>query len=213
MNIDYALWDRLEYSLGQQVPALFSALRPPATCSDIAAAEDEIGVRFPAELRAAYLRHDGTATDLVGIIPCFFAGVNGHWYSLDQVVARWNAKRAMFEEALIESPAFVAVSEVNDLKVRYDFWNPKRIPIAEMAGRTYLFVDLWPGDTGDYGQMVWDDGIGDSLEDCVLSSSFNEYLTLFANRLEQGLVAYEPGKSWVNQRGETIADWSDLSGW
>jgi cell wall assembly regulator SMI1 len=213
MDVNQMSWERLEVLLSQHAPTLFGALKPPAATSEIEAVEVEIGVRFPDELRAAYLRHNGIAKGVVHEGPSFFVGVSADWLNLADVLDRWRMKRRSYEEWTLESPAFAAVSEVNELKIRYEFWNSKRIPIGQISGGPLLVVDLWPGDSGVCGQLITDDGLGDFSDECVVYTSLNEYLTLFADRLEQGLIAYVPGKSWVNQRGETIADWCDLSGW
>ncbi|GGR56377.1 SMI1/KNR4 family protein [Streptomyces roseolus] len=55
-----AAWDRIDHWLLTHAPRTFATLAPPAPEEDIRAAERELGVVFPADLRASLLRHDGT---------------------------------------------------------------------------------------------------------------------------------------------------------
>src|SRR6185369_6214514 len=61
-----ALWTRLERWLEARSPALFATLGPPAAEEAIAAAERHLGLRFPADLRASLLVHEGQ-TDTPGL--------------------------------------------------------------------------------------------------------------------------------------------------
>lgn len=55
----HAAWARIEAWLRERAPQSYELLRPAATTAEIEAAEEALGVRFPAELRALYLLHDG----------------------------------------------------------------------------------------------------------------------------------------------------------
>ncbi|MFH9736069.1 SMI1/KNR4 family protein [Streptomyces roseolus] len=55
-----AAWDRIDRWLLTHAPRTSAALAPPAPEEDIRAAERELGVVFPPDLRASLLRHDGT---------------------------------------------------------------------------------------------------------------------------------------------------------
>ncbi|MFJ6699992.1 SMI1/KNR4 family protein [Streptomyces sp. NPDC091272] len=52
-------WDRIDAWLREHAPRTFATLRPPAGLEEIAAAEEELGVTFPADLVASLLRHNG----------------------------------------------------------------------------------------------------------------------------------------------------------
>ncbi|MFE4957692.1 SMI1/KNR4 family protein [Streptomyces sp. NPDC056653] len=53
------VWEAFETELARVAPLSHSMLRPPASEEEIVSAEEELGVAFPAGLRALYLRHDG----------------------------------------------------------------------------------------------------------------------------------------------------------
>ncbi|MEU2549805.1 SMI1/KNR4 family protein [Streptomyces roseolus] len=55
-----AAWDRIDRWLLTYAPRTFATLAPPAPEENIRATERELGVVFPADLRASLLRHDGT---------------------------------------------------------------------------------------------------------------------------------------------------------
>lgn len=54
-----AEWDRLDRWLAENAPRTFKELNQPAQPRDIAEAEARMGVRFPDDLKASLLRHDG----------------------------------------------------------------------------------------------------------------------------------------------------------
>lgn len=90
---------------------------------------------------------------------------------------------------------------------------------TRIADRLYwsdreLLVDVEPGPTGKRGQLVQFAYEAAGLEDsCVIAPSFDDYLLLFVERLEQDAIAFETGKSWVNTKtDEVIWDWVTLEG-
>lgn len=52
-------WDRIDAWLREHAPRTFATLGPPAEPAEIAAAERELGIVFPAELVASLRRHNG----------------------------------------------------------------------------------------------------------------------------------------------------------
>jgi cell wall assembly regulator SMI1 len=56
-------WDRFERVLDKYAPELLASFRPAATIEQVRVAEEAMEVEFHAELRAAYLRHDGSQPD------------------------------------------------------------------------------------------------------------------------------------------------------
>ncbi|EFL12864.1 SMI1/KNR4 family protein [Streptomyces sp. C] len=58
-NLVLDSWDRIDEWLRHNAPRTFATLGPPAGQEEIAAAEEELGVTFPADLVASLLRHNG----------------------------------------------------------------------------------------------------------------------------------------------------------
>jgi cell wall assembly regulator SMI1 len=52
-------WQRIERWLAEHASATLASLNPPADPAQVAAAEAELGVSFPADLVASFARHDG----------------------------------------------------------------------------------------------------------------------------------------------------------
>ncbi|MFD5574969.1 SMI1/KNR4 family protein [Streptomyces cadmiisoli] len=124
-------WERFETELARVAPLSHSMLRPPASEEKIAAAEGELGMAFPAGLRALYLRHDGVHeaehfADYPYDVPpdpadpfwryqnavCFLPG-NSAWLSLGRAV-ELAEQVAMYADADDEPGRIPFLSQVTD---------------------------------------------------------------------------------------------------
>jgi cell wall assembly regulator SMI1 len=211
MKTSDKLWEHFESVLAQRAPELLAALLPPATANEIEATEAELSFKFPSDLRAAYLRHNGSSPD--DSYPGFFVKGRTHWFSLSEMKDYWAASRQLALEIWPDNCDSAPEAGKNQHKVRGDAWNVGRIPVAKVNGSDHFFVDLLPGATGTVGQLVRDMEMwGDCTDESVVATSFDAYVALFTERLEQGLISYDPVKTWVNQRGQEIGDWATLSG-
>ena len=208
MEASKAVWDRLELTLEQTAPAVLSTFLKPASLDEILDAEEELDLIFPAELRCAYLRHNGSIRDAN---PLFFLPGRSNLHTLAELKERWGFNR---EFALInweDECDSTLDSEFNQGKVRVDVWNPARIPIGHSSGAAHILMDLLPAVQGTIGQLVEDqEFIGCITDASVFASGLNEYLTLFTDRLEQGLIVCSPQNYWLNQRGQASFDWATL---
>jgi hypothetical protein len=77
------IWQQFDTWLQTHGPDVMPHLNPPATPSDITAAERKIGVTFPDSLRSSYLAHNGETEDSPGVFDYW------SWLSLDRVVEQW----------------------------------------------------------------------------------------------------------------------------
>jgi cell wall assembly regulator SMI1 len=184
---------------------------------EIEAAERVLGVALPESCRAAYLTHDGCRdVDLGGnATPSFFVGIGANWNSLSSLILAWECRQRISQGARDDwaaHPEFKFSSE--GLKIRQDWWNARALPIGSTWSDRELLVDLEPGPVGTTGQLVQFAYESAGLEDtCVIASSFDAYLLCFVERMEQGTIAFEAEKSWVNTKtGEVIWDWVTLEG-
>lgn len=206
-------WARFETVLAQKVPALHASLRPPASGDDLAAAESRVGLRFPEEVRRAYLRHNGSAPSTTsqanqGLL--FFPF--NWWASLDQLVAEWETRRSVAEQLRAEDPELFP--EPRDswrgLKVKPLWWNERWLPIGLSGTATCVCVDLDPGPAGDVGQIIVDQG---TQEAQVIASSLDEYLGKICRCLEDNSLEYRGGWIPVGPLGAAGVGgyfWSDL---
>ena len=208
MHSSEVVWDRFETTLSKKAPALLATLLLPATLDELHDAEEELDLIFPDELRYAYLRHNGSIRHAR---PCFFLPECSNIHSLAEVKEYWGSSREFALINWVDECDSSPDSEFNQGKVRADVWNTARIPIGHSSGATHIFMDLLPGTIGTVGQLVKDsDFMGEFTDASVFVSGLNEYLTLFTDRLEQGLIVCSPQNYWLNERGQEGFDWATL---
>jgi cell wall assembly regulator SMI1 len=61
MDVVHEAWQRIDRWLARHAPATLASLTPPADPAQLAAAQAELGVAFPADLVASLACHDGVA--------------------------------------------------------------------------------------------------------------------------------------------------------
>jgi cell wall assembly regulator SMI1 len=175
------LFDRLHAYLARRAPAVLADLRRPATPEQIRAAEQALSLRFPDDLAAAYLVHDGQQTGDDGAFRPFLYG--GEWLRLERVVEEWRIGKDLHEK-----------------DERYPYWRPYWIPLTfDGVGVTFYdnemdgVVTPWEPDAdGWIGQCNW----------------FEPYLEQFVEDLEAGrtsvsetpVIPMEAFEAW--ERGE-----------
>ncbi|MEU4771670.1 SMI1/KNR4 family protein [Micromonospora sp. NPDC023644] len=137
---------RIDAWLRQHAPRARAVLRPPASETDLAAAQEAVGRQLPPDLRAWWLYADGArfGLDVDGgtLIPPGFVP-----YSVDQAlesrrlwmdVAR---QLALFDQL----EAFISSENNRPAGTRCDTWLPAWLPVATNGGGGNLFVDLRGG--------------------------------------------------------------------
>lgn len=129
-------WIAIEDWLARFMPTGAGALAPPADPAAIAAAEQQLGLTFPADVVESLLRHDGELS-YAGFFPS-----HSSLLSVSQIVAT----RHMLNE--------VAQSE-NDLGQGDGdewWWHELWLPVTDLDGNLDI-VDLRPGP--GYGRLGW----------------------------------------------------------
>ena len=127
-----ALWVRFETQLARRIPMLLACLKEPATLTELAETENELGLAFPDQMRFAYLRHNGSSA--TQDCPCFFIPGGADWLSLEHLREHWRVSRD-----IASTESFEPAPDDQFGKVRNEFWNPKRIPIGRAWGNKHLF--------------------------------------------------------------------------
>jgi cell wall assembly regulator SMI1 len=202
LNLVKDLWDRLERWANAHKTSL--RLRPGTPESAIAAAEQKMKLRFPDDLRASMLAHDGQedAEDAFG----FLAGCD-RLQPLDAIVARWEEEVELWEEGdenVLE----------DDARLHMAPWNPKRIPIA--GNRWWdgdnTYCDLFPGPEGTSGQIIT------FVSECdlvVLGPSLAGALELYLGALESGAWIFDkhitPPRGRVHHKDEPQHEYPNVS--
>jgi cell wall assembly regulator SMI1 len=167
------LFDCLHVWLAANAPEVFASLRPGASDRAIRAAEKEMGVTFPDDVRAAYRIHDGQdfGHDLLS---------GRRWGSLADVVDTWRSMKRLVEGEK-SAPSRVDRGEAT----RGDYWHPAWIPLAWSDGPGLMCLDLDPAPDGTVGQIIywWHDMPSPRS---VAARNFAQWLQDFACELEQG---------------------------
>jgi cell wall assembly regulator SMI1 len=213
-SVSLALWTRAHELFKVHAPDLLEALQPPATVAEIEAVEAIIGVALPEEIRSAYLIHNGTK----------FEGNNGQskalfvsgiqFARLDQVVSLWemwlkqllNLDPQHFPE---RDPSYSCRMDMSpDTIVRPIWWDRKWIPIGKDQGMTDMMVDLNPGPSGTFGQLL--DHYGVDPPESPVDSGLNNYLKTLIHRLEHDEVYYKDGMWWwTKPESRPISEWDN----
>lgn len=197
------VWERLEAALVENAPELLAGLNPPATEEQLLAAEAELGMRLPRELRYAYSRHDG---QICGWSPPFYPSffLSYHWQPLTELLRIWRMHMDLDQTFRDERRDMGAGSLWHQGKVlSLDFWYPGWLPLGTEGAAGTLFLDLSPGDTGAVGQLVNGRDI-DTDDESVLANSLNEYLSCFTDCLVEKKLQLVAGSGWTEPHGETV---------
>jgi cell wall assembly regulator SMI1 len=180
------LFDRIHVWLRANAPEVLASLRTGATEEAIRAAEREMGVSLPDDVRAAYRIHDGQAGQNL------FGG--RLWLPLADVVGTWRRMKGCVEDG---PPAEVPA----EADVREDYWHPAWIPLAWGEWGDLLCIDLDTGPEGGVGQVIlwWPD-----LEPhaSLVTPSFTHWLRDLASELEHGEWTTHPDYEGLVRVGE-----------
>ncbi len=184
------LWARLEHQLALKAPDLLARLRPGASESAIFAYEQAVGHQLPADVRQAYLRHDGcdyVVSDCTNSHQSLGLFGRYQWRPLESSLEAWHFWRADYDET--DPDNLEDESTLNSSAMVRDFASPPPywIPLAhETNGAIDLYVDLRPGTAGTVGQLVIHDLIGINI--WIEASSLQDYLLCLAQGLENGVI-------------------------
>jgi cell wall assembly regulator SMI1 len=174
-------WQRLVRALGDRAGLL--RLRPPATETQLVAAETMMALRLPADYRAWLAGCDGQELDALSILP------RGGWFaSIDRVVSEWVFHRNF------DAPE---LDTTDDALVRSNVFDPKRVTIGgwEDLGGDSVMIDLLPGPRGTPGQLLT---LYTECDFAVIGTSLADYFERVAVLIE---------------RGELTADLLDANDW
>jgi cell wall assembly regulator SMI1 len=142
-------WSRIESWFAAHRPDLRLGLRPPATDAQLDEAERTLGVRFPADFRAAYLEHDGQQdAPQVYVLP-YVQRIG----SLASLTKCWQDDAPYRDDAALAETSGLLDEEG---RVRQVYLHPGHIPFAGSPHWDYdrLCLDHAPGPGGSDGQVI-----------------------------------------------------------
>lgn len=125
-------WARIERWLKANDPASYRTLGPPARARTIAVAEAQMGLRFPDDLRASLMRHNGAAAT-GGSWPFGFLGNMG--MGVREIRDTW---RMLCE-----------IDDIDEGDPRAEWWDGRMIPFGSDGSGNHLVVDSVRRDVGD----------------------------------------------------------------
>ncbi|WP_326821257.1 SMI1/KNR4 family protein [Streptosporangium sp. NBC_01756] len=125
-------WARIERWLKANDPASYRTLGPPARARTIAVAEAQMGLRFPDDLRASLLRHNGAAAT-GGSRPFGFLGNMG--MGVREIRDTWRM--------------LCGIDDIDEGDPRAEWWDGRMIPFGSDGSGNHLVVDSVRRDVGD----------------------------------------------------------------
>ncbi|MCP2165298.1 SMI1/KNR4 family protein [Goodfellowiella coeruleoviolacea] len=186
-RIDRA-WQRIETWLAAHAPATAATLAPPATVDSIAAAEQAVGVAFPAELVASLLRHNGaesTSTVSAFTLPTIYEPM-----SVDRIVAAWRLRCRIDDGARAGDGDGFADGW---------WWHRRYVPFAEDGRGDYQFFDQRDGAGSRIGEAARVDGVNFAGQPAGL-----------ADLLERTATALETGEPFNGTWRPVVTDAGEL---
>ena len=184
------LWQRIEQYFAIHWPNKELKLRPPATDTQIAAAERELGVRFPDDFRESLLVHNGQdeGPNLLWLPAVCQLG------SLESMVKCWKDDRDSFDTSDTECFDWLDSSQ----RTRQVHFHPKHIPFAGSPFWDYdrLLFDFAPGPMGKPGQII----MRNDIDFVFLCESFRELMQKTADGLEGGTIT-------MSENGPEMSHW------
>jgi cell wall assembly regulator SMI1 len=176
-------WGRIEAWLGKNTRDILAGLAPGATDAEIAAAEKELGVEFPDDVRASYTRHNGQMRDKIGN-PIGGGLIDAHEFlSLNGILDQWRVWKELLDADTFEGNVGEAAPGIKP-----HWWSAKWIPLTYDGSGNHFCLDLDPATDGTLGQIItmWHD----QPERALMAHGFAEWLERLAQDMESGLLAF-----------------------
>jgi cell wall assembly regulator SMI1 len=173
--------ERLEKWLEVNLPEVYADLAQGCPEAAVSEFESLVGRAFPQSLKDLYSAHDGQKGEadtgpFYGLMFLPLADAKRHWARWNSMVDQSSAEEMKTAGALSKSATPGAIKEVHANK----YW----IPFAYDAAGNHLGVDLDPGESGTFGQVI---NFGrDENEKFVVGSSLATFLDWMADQLDSG---------------------------
>ncbi|AXQ20820.1 molybdenum cofactor biosynthesis protein MoeA [Acinetobacter wuhouensis] len=166
------LWQRLETILKDSHPSLLADLAPPATDSEIADLENQIGAKLPDDFIACLKIHNGQHGKADGL----FDG--SEFLSISRILQEWSTLKSVLDSGIFDELGIDEDASNNGIKS--SMWNLKWIPFISYGNGDIWCLDLDPAEDGEFGQVFqyW-------YEDCETTKEANNFTEWFTNFIDQ----------------------------
>lgn len=140
-------WNYYKKALFERMPSLKATVNPAASEAEIQAAEAELGIAFPAELRELYLTNNGDNHEAAnGLI------LGLEFLSLQEMCSTWRGWVDLANDPEHNNPEHFSSSPAGCIRRRYA--DTKWIPLCEDGGGNYIGIDMDPDVNGKIGQII-----------------------------------------------------------
>ncbi|WP_044278717.1 ankyrin repeat domain-containing protein [Myxococcus stipitatus] len=179
------IWKRIQtwYETHHPPFAEHLANARPATTAKVNALEKGLGMQLPLDLRAFLLRFGGKTKP--GLHPMSIAEYDV--LPVEQVLDRWKGLRGLVEEGAFKKARPHELPK-DQQEVKWTWWHPGWVPLAEDSGGNLYCVDLDPGPQGKRGQVIQWEVHGGPLR--LGTDSLEEFFEHYLSRLERGRVDF-----------------------
>jgi len=169
------LFDRIHVWLKANAPDVLERFSPGATEEAIRAAEREMGVTLPEDVRAAYRIHDGCDAAFL---------YSEEWCSLEGMVYSWRMLKGLLDRGDFAPNKSRPVGPI-----RAVWYHPGWVPITDEQSGYYHCLDMAPKSRGNVGQVFrW---CHDEPGRYFQAKSFYDWVTRFVWGLEAGRYHYD----------------------
>lgn len=173
----YEIWDRIDSWLRYKAPEIFDSLQFGADEAQIAAAEQELGLHLPDDLRASLHIHNGQENGKRTLL-----GSMWHLLSIEQALHEWRLNNHLLNNGhFFDNSANYLPSGQRPI-----WWCESWLPIAANGAGDFVCIDLSPT-SQKRGQILihWHDS-----NTCDhLAPDFYTWLRRFADDLDNNRYA------------------------
>lgn len=143
------IWSTIDATLKKVSPRAAATLRKPATDKALAALEQALKVKLPADLRTLLSLHDGQ--DEKKRLPVLFAKTTWFLLPAASIVSTYESLNELDADGEFDD----LEGSNQDGLVKPLWWSDAWIPFATNAAGDSLCVDAGPTKKGKVGQLLW----------------------------------------------------------
>ena len=170
-----------------------------ASSKEINNIEQVTGQKLPDELKLFLTIINGQETD-----DFYFLPDQTILLSCDGIIEEWQQG----QEYADDTDEFYNEFQCDD-KIRCTIYHKTRIPFACQEGAGILCIDNDPGPNGKVGQIIY---LIDECSFIVLADSFKEFIELYVDRMQKGILKFENEKEGYPNKYRLKSEAKEMNG-